>query len=203
MHDLWQRLCPKSAEKDAWNGLFAELQRRYREPHRAYHNLQHIEEMTSLLVMHEKRMIDPFTVMMAAFFHDAVLVPGAKDNEDKSAVLAIELLTPFATSTELGRIANLIRETARHAPDPSDPDLCIFIDADLAILAASPDRFREYERGVRKEYSHVPNILYKIGRKKFLFRMAQRTSIFLDSELKSQLEEPARKNLATAIGNMP
>lgn len=199
MYDLWQRLRPVDADKHLWIEIFAEIQRRYREPHRAYHNLLHIEEMTSLLIMHEQRLLDPFSVMMAAFFHDIVLVSGARDNEKKSAALATELLTPFKSNIALERIADLIRATERHTPYSSDCDLCFLIDADLAILGSTASRFQEYELGIRQEYIHLPTILYNIGIRKFLVQMIRRPSIFMNSEIKTHLEERARENLTNAL----
>ena len=58
----------------------------YRDPKRYYHNLQHIEEMLEWI--HMEPHLEPWALHcleLAVIFHDIVYVPGAKDNEEKSA----------------------------------------------------------------------------------------------------------------------
>jgi predicted metal-dependent HD superfamily phosphohydrolase len=57
----------------------------YDEPHRYYHNREHIREMLDAALKHELKLSAPQTFAVLA--HDAVYVPGAQrgDNETLSA----------------------------------------------------------------------------------------------------------------------
>jgi predicted metal-dependent HD superfamily phosphohydrolase len=68
------------AEKTA-----ADLVARYREPHRAYHNLDHIADCLEKLELARSMLRDDDfkAVELALFWHDAVYDPRAADNEEK------------------------------------------------------------------------------------------------------------------------
>lgn len=200
---LFDRLRPETVAPDRWRAIFDELCARYREPHRRYHDLEHLTEMTGLLVREEARLADPFAVMMAAFFHDAVLAAGARDNEQRSAVLARALLGPLLPAPTTARIAALILATRGHDHDDADHDRTLLIDADLAILAAPPARFRAYELGVRAEYGYLADDIFAAGRRHFLAGLLARPIIFGDAALRAELEPAARANLAAAFAGAP
>ena len=61
-------------------------------------------------------------------------------------------------------VARLVRLTERHLPADDDANGCVLSDADLAILAATPERYAEYAADVRREYAHVPDDLFRAGR---------------------------------------
>ena len=199
----FDRLRPDHVAPDRWRAIVDELAARYREPHRRYHDLEHLTEMAGLLVREEARLVDPFAVLMATFFHDAVLAAGARDNEQRSAILARALLGPLLPAPTTARIAALILATRGHDHDAGDPDRSLLIDADLAILAAPPARFRAYERGIRAEYGHLADDVFAAGRRHFLAGLLARPVIFGDAALRAELEPTARANLAAAVAGAP
>src|SRR4051794_22476684 len=73
---------------DAAYPVFDRLVAAYSEPHRHYHNLEHIAEMLRVVDRLSKFAADPDAVRLAVWFHDAVYDPRAKDNEKLSAILA-------------------------------------------------------------------------------------------------------------------
>lgn len=134
--------------------LQADLRRRYAEPHRRYHDTRHLDEVLARV----DELGGDDLVRAAAWFHDAIYDPLRLDNEELSAVLAEQSLADPA------EVARLVRLTASHAPEPGDVRGEILCDADLAILAAVPDRYAEYAASVREEYAAFSNDVFRQGR---------------------------------------
>jgi predicted metal-dependent HD superfamily phosphohydrolase len=191
-------------------GLLTELEAAYATPPRAYHSLSHVEEVARLYddvritIGWEK----PREVFLAVLFHDAVYVAGQRDNEAKSADLADDAIVKHLAAEGLdgARVRELILLTARHgqlAPGDVDRDAALFLDCDMAILAADEARFYTYEAQIAEEHRAVPPALFQAGRRAFLERILQRPCIFLSPELHRRLEPRARKNLARALDRVP
>jgi len=172
----------------------------YAEPARHYHTLQHLDECLDLFERVAHLAARPGEAALALWFHDAVYVPLAKDNEARSADWAIEALRAAgASETVTERIAALITATAHHEA-PSGSDARLVIDIDLAILGSAPARFAEYEQQIRSEYAAVPVDLYAEKRREVLAGFLARPVIYATPALHAQLEEQARANLRRAIG---
>ncbi len=179
--------------------LLAQLLARYREPHRAYHTVQHLEECFALL--DELRpLAHAFAVIeLAIWYHDAVYWPRRTDNEEASADVArTDLAAAGAPSPLVEAVTAMILATAHQTtPPPGDTEL--LIDIDLAILGAEPARFAEYERQIRKEYSWVPGILFRRKRAEVLKNFLARPQIYRTSLLHTRLEARARRNLVATV----
>ena len=173
---------------------------RYRERHRAYHTVQHLEECFALLDELRDLARDAAMVELALWYHDAVYQPRRADNEQASADLARADLDAAGAPGSLTDpiTAMILATTHQAAPPPGDTE--ILIDIDLAILGAEPPRFAEYERQIRKEYSWVPEFLFRKKRSEVLEGFLARPQIYRTAILHTRLEERARRNLTTAIG---
>jgi predicted metal-dependent HD superfamily phosphohydrolase len=175
--------------------LTAELAAAYGEPHRAYHNLAHIDELLAWFdrVADDVGWKRPAEVYAAILFHDAIYVPGAMDNEARSADWARR--EGFGTAA-----AEMIRMTASHTSHPgADHDAAHFLDSDLAILGAPPAAFAAYDAAIAREYGHLPAEAYRAGRRAFLASLAGRPRIFLTDYFHARLDAQARANLAAAL----
>ncbi len=75
----------------------------------------------------------------------------------------------------------------------------IFLDADLAILAAKTARYRRYTTGVRQEYSGVSDDDFRQGRAQVLQGLLERPSIFTTRLGRSSWEARARENIAAEL----
>jgi predicted metal-dependent HD superfamily phosphohydrolase len=140
----------------------------------------------------------PAEVYVAIVFHDAIYVPGARDNEAKSAAWARRSGLPV----DLERVAALIDLTAKHgglAPGDVDRDAALFLDCDMSILGAPPDVFDAYDEGIAREYASVPADAYRAGRRAFLTRLAGEPRIFLSDYFHARLDAAARANLARSL----
>jgi predicted metal-dependent HD superfamily phosphohydrolase len=187
--------------------LFQLLTTAYTAPNRHYHNLEHIHHLLDLierfLLINNNCLVplqDPISVSLAAWFHDFVYDPQASDNELQSAKAAIELLTNMGESIDrVDRVQQLILATKGHQIDPNDADLCIFLDADLAILGADPIQYQVYWRSIRSEYSWVSDEDYQSGRIRVLESFLQRDRLYYTDLLFDELESNARFNMQQEI----
>jgi predicted metal-dependent HD superfamily phosphohydrolase len=186
------RLTPQS-------GLLAELEARYREPHRAYHTLQHIHECFERLASGESPAERLAEVRIALWFHDAIYDTRAQDSEERSAHWAHEALNHAgAPSPCATRVRELVLAT-KHAVTPLGRDAQLLVDVDLSILGADEARFDEYERQVRREYEWVPEPAFREGRARVLQSFLARPAIYSTPGFQRALEPRARANLARSL----
>jgi predicted metal-dependent HD superfamily phosphohydrolase len=172
--------------------LRSRLEEAYGGSGRGYHDRLHLREVleqVDALMAPD----DPAreTVLLAAWFHDAVH-DGRPDDEERSAALAEESLAGSGLATEVGR---LVRMTATHRPGAHDHAGQVLSDADLAILAAPPDRYASYVRGVRAEYAHVPDPDFTVGRAAVLRDLLRKPTLFHTRAARERWEERARSNV--------
>jgi predicted metal-dependent HD superfamily phosphohydrolase len=181
---------------------FDNLVAAYSEPHRHYHTLEHLADMFRVVGRLSGGCADPRAVRLAVWFHDAVYDPRAPDNEERSAELVAEWLGPPGLPADLlTRVAALVRATA-HLTDPAGPpdrDTQILLDADLAILGASEERYRRYAADIRREYAFVPDAEYRVGRAAVLERFLARPSLYYHPIMVAEGEEAARRNLRAEV----
>lgn len=180
--------------------VMRDLVQRYAEPHRAYHTAEHISDVLGWFDWAAERTSwrDPVDVYIAILFHDAIYDPLSQDNEARSAALARDTISASP------RTQDLIRLTASHAQlapvsVENDEDAARFLDCDLAILAASPDRFDSYDAGIAHEYRAVPADLFWQGRSKFLRGVLSRPRIFFSELFHTELDARARDNLSRVL----
>ena len=188
----------------------------WEQPHRTYHHSGHLSQMlTDLDRLYAHRAqagSTPLALILAAWFHDAVYEGAPGEDERRSEQLASASLAPLVTAGlltrhELQMVSLLVRATATHElPEPAElpagynpADIEFFLDADMAILAAEPARYRRYLRGVRSEYSHFDDEAFRTGRTTFLRLILGRKRIFLSEEGLQLWEEPARANLQAEL----
>lgn len=192
---LWERI---DAKGDA-SIVLDDLAARYREPHRHYHALPHIDHCLTELKQARKLILNHNAVEMAIWFHDAIYDTKAKDNEGKSAELAKTVLENAGLSEEFTKQAvNLILATKHIAP-PADPDAKLIADIDLSSLGIADEAFDENGRQIREEYKEVPEELFMAGRSAFLDALLKRKTIYYTQFFFEKYEAQARKNLIRAI----
>lgn len=184
----------------------AELEIFYATPPRAYHNFGHVQEVLRHYAEVTEgpgwtRPIEPY---LAVLYHDAIYDAGRKDNESRSAELAVEKIARWlpVAGVDSARVAQLINYTARHGQLDAadvDRDAALFLDCDMAILGAEPAAFDAYDRGIAAEYRHVPRWLFKLNRRRFLKALLARERIFLSDFFHGRYDAQARINLRRAI----
>lgn len=183
--------------------LLADLKARHAEPQRHYHDWTHIAALLTHREGLRKSLNDDAAVLYAILFHDAVYDPRANDNEARSAALLLTSKPPLSPKS-LDRARQMIEATTRHLlPEdmhgPDRQDCAHFLDMDLAILGAAPDRFDIYEDQIRREYAHVPDDAFRTGRAAILRRFAEREHLYFSDWGLDRFEEKARANLARSL----
>lgn len=177
----------------------------YSEPHRYYHNLQHISELLNkaknLVKIYNLSVSEANCLMTAIWFHDAVYNPMSKTNEDDS----IKLLNDFVDDVnllnldELKIVSEMIAATKNHLNHPRGNKLIdLFLDLDLSILGASSVRFNEYCDQIRQEYIFVDDKTYSVERKKILNHFLTYQSLFR-TEWGKKLSDSANQNLTKEL----
>ncbi len=146
----------------------------------------------------------PREVFLAVLYHDAVYEAGRHDNEARSAELSQSAIARWLSDQTLdgARVAGLIRLTARHGkltPDDVGRDEALFLDCDMAILAAPPTRFDAYEAAIAEEYATLPRPMYLAGRRAFLEQVLDKPRIFLSPTFHTRLDAAARDNLRRTL----
>jgi predicted metal-dependent HD superfamily phosphohydrolase len=176
------------------------LAERYREPHRRYHDLRHLQEVLRTVDDLADAADDVEAVRWAAWFHDAVYDVHRDDNEERSARLAEQDLAASGLDHDtVCEVSRLVRLTATHQPEDGDANGAVLCDADLRILAADPWRHAEYVADVRAEYAHVPDAEFRAGRAAVLRALLSSGRLFRTERAYTRWEERARANLAAEL----
>ena len=174
--------------------VFNKLIAAYSEKQRAYHTLQHLYECLALLDSIRADLNDADAVALALWFHDAVYDPQAKDNELKSAELFEQYLAQDLSFDIVQKIKRWILVTQKHEAT-NELDLQFLLDIDLAILAASAERFTEYEQQIQQEYAWVYPDIYLIKRKQVLAHFYQTEPLYQTEYFQQNFEQRAKENL--------
>jgi predicted metal-dependent HD superfamily phosphohydrolase len=172
------------------------LAERYADPPRAYHDLGHAR----VVAERAAELGGDRACLLAAWFHDAVHVPGAPDNEERSARLLLDVLGE--DDPDAARAAALVRMTADHRPDPADEQAAVLSDADLAVLGGDAREYDEYRRRVRREYGHVDDEGWADGRAAVLRDLLARPHLFATPTGRARWESRARRNLAAELADL-
>lgn len=194
-------LTPASSPRADSAGL--DLLRRWSEPHRAYHDVDHLRSVLRHIDTLRADAEDPAACAVAAWFHDAVYEgrPGA--DERASAELAREVLGQLGVPADrVAEVVRLVELTTTHAPEAGDSNGAVLCDADLAILASPPDEYAGYVEKVRAEYAHVSDDDFRAGRAAVLRSLLAREPIYATQTARDLWEDAAHHNLTTELSRM-
>jgi len=187
--------------------MWAELEAAYLTPPRAYHSIQHVNEVLA----HYKNVASsagwqhPKEVYLAVLYHDAVYQAGRKDNEARSAQMAEAAVARFLKdqSIDVGKLTSLILLTARHGHlhlETLDNDERHFLDCDMAILGSESPLFLAYDKAIAVEYrGKLPGWMFQFYRRKFLKSLLESPRIYLSDMFYETFESRARENIADLL----
>lgn len=181
------------------DALQQELQRRYSEPQRQYHTMQHLGECLAWFDQEQALAERPGEVALALWFHDAIYDVHAHDNEARSADWARQAMQAAGVDAAAADRVHALIMATRHDAVPEGRDAELLIDIDLSILGAERGRFDEYERQVHAEYGFVPAEIRLPRRREILQRFLDRPAIYATPRLHALLEARARENLQRSI----
>lgn len=200
--ERWNSLLPQHEE------LGEHVLEQWSTPPRAYHNSAHLLEMLNALDTLYSPGTPPRTAILAAWFHDVVYDGNPGQDERASADFAADTLTPLVSTgvldtQEIEEVTELIEATITHEASPrlqsTLEDFALFLDADMAILAADSARYTRYAQAIRFEYSHFSDEDFRAGRSKVLKGFLARESIYLSPQGQALWEQDARRNIHTEL----
>ena len=192
-HNLMQKhkVPKKMAQKN-----FDVIMQKYAEPTRHYHNQEHLINLFQTVLLYENRLEQADAVFLAVFYHDVIYNALQKNNEQKSAKMALTHLADMNFSAAIKHeVFALIVATEKHEATQNTNNFHFFLDADLAILGQKSNIYRAYCEAIRKEYRLVPDVIYRAGRRKVLQHFLQKPRLYFTQEIADTLEKTARLNM--------
>jgi predicted metal-dependent HD superfamily phosphohydrolase len=201
LHARWVSLASQYAPNpDLIESLFNSIVEHYSASERVYHNLSHIQSLLALSESLMGKVQNRDSFYFAIWFHDVIYDTKRSDNEEKSAEFAAEALASLgAPEQTITTTREMILATQHHRADDASWDMKAFLDLDTSILGAPGDVYNEYSSAIRKEYSWVPDSLYRKGRMKVLNDFLGRERIYNTEEIGAKYETQARHNIAEEI----
>lgn len=197
--DHWASLMERLGNPTNAEAVYTKLIELYSEPHRAYHNLSHIN---MLLDEHREIECQHLELELAIWFHDAIYNPRAKDNEDRSATLAFNSIIDFGLSIGMANQVEKLIMATKHVELPKDDAARLLVDLDLMSLGGSEAEFDVNSAAIRKEYEHVPLADYCKERCRILQSFLDRPTIYSTRLFQEKYEESARANLRREIARL-
>jgi predicted metal-dependent HD superfamily phosphohydrolase len=186
----WEHVLPDH------DSLFLDLLDRWGEEHRKYHGRTHLLAVLEALDLLTEPAHPPRSVILAAWFHDAVYRGIAGQDEEESARLAEDRLVdaglPEDEAYEVGR---LVRLTADHSPEPGDDDGALLCDADLSVLGGDPRAYGRYVAAVREDFAHIGDADFAAGRAAVVRRLLDLDPLFHTARGRELWLDAARRNL--------
>lgn len=179
--------------------LRLDLQRAWSEPGRHRHAFRHLRECLALWCLWKVRFDRPAEAALALWLHGVVYVPGATDNEARSADWAARALGGAGAPSEVIACVRMLVLATHLADQRSEPDGQLLVDIDLAVLGAPQARFEIYERDAREEHALLADAAYRECRLEELQGLTERPSVYRTDVARQMLEEQARANLRHAI----
>ena len=184
--------------------LFDSIVDHYSASDRAYHNLSHIQSLLALSESFLDKLQNRDALYFAIWFHDVIYDTKSSDNEEKSAEFAAEALASLGIPEQtIATTREMILATKHHRASDLSWDMKAFLDLDTSILGAPEDIYKEYSAAIRREYSWVPDFLYRNGRMKILNDFLGRERIYNTEEFSAKYEAQARHNIAEEIRTLP
>lgn len=192
---LWQRSLVDGAVDDS-SAIHQRLLDGYREPHRHYHTLEHIEHCLGLFDQCKPLLKRADGVELAIWFHDVILDPGCQDNEALSADLYLQLSADVHSEERRQSVHRLIMSTLHDGEHLDDDDSTYMVDIDLSSFGLPWDEFLRDSRALRAERPELSDEAYYQNQTGFQRSLLARPRFFLSDFFFDRLETQARANLA-------
>ena len=180
--------------------LFLDLLDRWGEEHRRYHGRTHLLAVLEALDLLTEPARPSRSVLLAAWFHDAVYRGIAGEDEEESARLAEDRLEDSGLpADEVEEVARLVRMTADHRPDPDDGPAALLSDADLSVLGGEPEAYARYLGAVRQDFAHIGDADFAAGRAAVVRQLLELDPLFHTARGRELWQDAARRNLQAEL----
>ncbi len=193
--------CTVSGDVPGLHAVYDDLCRRYAEPHRAYHRMEHIGHCLRELDLARGEIPDVCGVELALWFHDAVYVPGSPNNEAQSAELFRACFSSHVSPQFLDTVCGLILATERGAV-PCDMNTEFVCDIDMSSFGIDWPSFFRDSVNVRSEQNGVKDQQYFAAHLQFLRALLDGGSIYHTRFFQLRYEDSARKNIEQLVAQI-
>lgn len=203
LEELFLQLAGKTtSDKDLCMELWQEIGDQYGAAPRQYHTLTHLEHLVQELQSCNDLIQQKDALLFSVFYHDIVYDVSGNDNEERSAVFALQRMDRLGVAQPVkAQCSRLILATKNHTAT-DDPDTGLFTDADLSILGSTPEKYKAYARHIRMEYALYPDSLYLPGRKKVLQHFLAMPRIYKTDYFFQRFETQARLNMQEELDTL-
>lgn len=206
MQEIGATASPEALEAEA-----RDLVARWCAPDRHAHNTRHLINVLAHLDELSSTAHDPDVLRVATWYHGALLnkavtapVRGADPRKGASGCClhTRTRLAALGVSEDVtDRVVELIDLMTRHACARDDVDAQVLVDADLALLADTPQEYKKYRQLLREEFVDVDDLTYYLARRRVVRGLLARDSVF-QSPLGQAWEERARANLEVELAKI-
>ena len=169
---------------------------------RQFHTKNHLIRLLTCLDHFTNTSQQPAVLTVAAWYHGVITQSQTRaknttnyENYPASADFALTRLSEMGLQKELAiRVGELILMLEGCQPPPDDLDACVFVDASMSYLGASPQDYRGYCQLMQAEMESMEPLRYARLRRSLISKLLARDAIFL-SPLGTGNENAARQNL--------
>lgn len=190
-NDLWLRHAGANAQPEPVWGM---IQRHYREPHRVYHTLGHLNQCLGELDAAGELVEEFDATEMAIWFHDIIYQYGARDNESLSAHAFKDIAGPHMAADFVDRVCEFIIAT-QHTGKAQDIGEAYMVDIDLSGFGLPWEGYLADSNALREEAPHVSDEQYYSGKLRFLDGLLGWKSLFQTDYFRNRLEQRAKENI--------
>ncbi|MDC4232222.1 hypothetical protein M3T53_00625 [Actinomyces sp. B33] len=186
-----------------------DLIERWSAPERHVHNLRHLVDVLTHIDEIASTAHDPDVLRIAAWYHGAFLNKALEikwAGVDCSTTRCIDhahnRLTDLGVSEDVvARIDELIAFLMRHRAPRDDLDAQVLVDANHAMLAASPQEYKKHRENLRLELADLDDPTYYRARRAFIVKLLALDAIYL-SPLGDSWESSTRANLEVELARI-
>ena len=191
---VWRRSLVEGAI-DASQSIHQRLVDGYRETHRHYHSLAHIEHCLRMFDQCRQLASDADALELAIWFHDVILQPGRRDNEARSAEWYLELSEGVHREELRQAVYGLIMATLHDGSSLDHSDAIYMVDIDLSSFGLPWEDFLRDSQDLRAENPQVCDEEYHLNQTGFQRSLLARPRFFLSDFFFDRFEQQARSNL--------
>jgi predicted metal-dependent HD superfamily phosphohydrolase len=196
--ELWGRCADNNSAADT---LWRDIESRYSEPHRHYHNLDHIRQCLGQLDRAGEVIAERDATELAIWFHDIIYRYGAKDNEELSAMLFRDAARAVMPASLVKRVSNFILAT-KHTGAAEDEPTAYLVDIDLSGFGLPWEGYLADSDALRLEAPGSTDTQYYQGKQRFLNELIAWPRIFQTDYFNDRLEQQARDNIGRYLGQL-
>ena len=191
---LWRRNLANGATDDS-AAIHRRLVDAYREAHRHYHSLAHIDHCLGVFEQCRDLVTDADAIELAIWFHDVILEPGKPDNEARSADLYLELSAGVHREDLRSAVYGMIMATVHDGSSLDHPDTVYMVDIDLSSFGLPWQEFLRDSLNLRAENPQLCDEEYHLNQTGFQRSLLARPRFFLSEFFFRRYEKQARDNL--------